>query len=303
MRIGRLFAALLLTTTAAAAQQQMVDPGFKPHVAKPAYATAPPVIAIDEAHANFHTAAGRYAPFAALMRADGATVRANTGKFDAATLAGVDVLVIANARARGGESAFAPAEQDALHQWVTGGGALLLIADHAPFGSATAGLARRFGIDMGQGYVVARGERDKRPSTRILFTRDMLGKHPIIAGRDGETVRRVRSFTGQSLSIPDGAVALLRLPKDAVEVADANAVSALVQGRTVAGSKVGERAQALAMTLGKGRVVVLGEAGMLTAQILQQPGGGTHSFGMSDGDNDNQQFALNIMHWLTRLTG
>jgi hypothetical protein len=35
---------------------------------------------------------------------------------------------------------------------VNQGGALLLIADHAPYGAAAGALALRFGIEMGTGY-------------------------------------------------------------------------------------------------------------------------------------------------------
>ena len=50
------------------------------------------------------------------------------------------------------KSAFTDEEIQAVHDWVKGGGALLLIADHAPFGGAAAALANRFGVDMSKGY-------------------------------------------------------------------------------------------------------------------------------------------------------
>ena len=49
----------------------------------------------------------------------------------------------------------------------------------------------------------------------------------------------------------------------------------------------------------QGRLVVLGEAGMLTAQI---DGRSHKNFGMNVPGIDNKQLALNIMHWLSRLT-
>jgi len=54
--------------------------------------------------------------------------------------------------------------------------------------------------------------------------------------------------------------------------------------------------QGAAMTVGRGRVVVLGEAAMLTAQV-----DGGQRFGMNLTGIDNRQFALNVMHWLSRL--
>ena len=56
--------------------------------------------------------------------------------------------------------------------------------------------------------------------------------------------------------------------------------------------------QGLAFEYGAGRVVVLGEAAMLTAQIR---GPEKIPFGMNVLGNDNRQLGLNIMHWLSRL--
>ena len=55
------------------------------------------------------------------------------------------------------------------------------------------------------------------------------------------------------------------------------------------------RSQGLAMQAGKGRVVVLAEAAMLTAQIDEKTG---NKFGMNAPGNDNRAFALNVMRWL-----
>jgi hypothetical protein len=56
------------------------------------------------------------------------------------------------------------------------------------------------------------------------------------------------------------------------------------------------RAQGIAMKFGKGRVIVMGEAGMLSAQLTGNPG---VPFGMNRPGIDNRQLALNIMHWLS----
>jgi hypothetical protein len=56
-------------------------------------------------------------------------------------------------------------------------------------------------------------------------------------------------------------------------------------------------AQGIAFQFGKGRVFVVGEAAVLTAQI--DPLG--FKFGMNRPGSDDKQFALNIMHWLSGL--
>jgi len=53
-------------------------------------------------------------------------------------------------------------------------------------------------------------------------------------------------------------------------------------------------AQGLAFELGRGRVVVLGEGGMLTAQVNRRV-----RYGINAPGNDNQQFVLNVMRWLS----
>ena len=49
---------------------------------------------------------------------------------------------------------------------------------------------------------------------------------------------------------------------------------------------------------GKGRVVVQGEAAMLSAQIS---GSEKRRMGMNVPGNDNKQYVLNVMHWLSGL--
>lgn len=56
------------------------------------------------------------------------------------------------------------------------------------------------------------------------------------------------------------------------------------------------RAQGVALEVQAGRVVVLGEAGMLRAQ--RESNG--DRIGMNAPGYDNRQLALNIMHWLSR---
>lgn len=130
----------------------MPDTAFRPPVARPHHAPGRgPVVAVDAAHHNFHTIDGRYAPFAALLQRDGYQVEAIATPFTDASLAPVRLLVVANALAAANETswvnpvlpAFTPAEVAAVRRWVEGGGALLLIADHMPFGGAAARSARR----------------------------------------------------------------------------------------------------------------------------------------------------------------
>jgi hypothetical protein len=312
--VAALACSSMLTAQSPTQPQQIADPDFKPSISKPTYAgTTRPLVMIDEAHANFHTVSGRYKPFADLLSADGYRVTPGTKPFTASALKNARVVVIANAlgsaidatNRNNPPSAFTDAECDAMRDWVRGGGSLLLIADHSPFGATAAVMAQRFGVEMGKGYAWD-GANRADPTTTIVHSRDNagLGSHPITQG-----VNRVVAFTGQSLSVPAGAAVLLKLGPATYEsdaaTADAD-VRAFQSGKPTAARSVAGRAQGLALEFGKGRVVMTGEAAMFSAQVVRFTENGKTSemkMGMNVPDNDNRQFLLNIMRWLTRFDG
>jgi hypothetical protein len=273
---------------------QQSDPTFDTKVARPSYTTEHPRVLFDEAHHNFHTTDGRYKPFAEVIANDGFKVIPNKQKFTKDLLSKGEILIIANALGADGmgangasNSAFTEAECNAVREWVQEGGSLLLITDHAPFGSAAQSLANRFGVDMSKGYT-ADPSNSEGGETSLVFTRknNLLGDHPIMKGRDdSERINRIQTFTGQSLKGPAGSVAILKLGDTAVDEGDDG------NPRSAAG-----RAQGLAFPFGKGRVVVMGEAAELSAQRI-----GNERFGMNVPGLDNRQMALNIMHWLSGL--
>lgn len=309
-------AALLAAAGPALAQQQMVDPDWSPRVAEPTWAAAAgPVVVIDQAHRNFHTMDGQYTPFAALLRADGFRVEAGVTPFTDESLAGVRLLVIANAGSPNAadtrDPAFTDDETAAVERWVANGGSLLLIADHSPFGLANEGLAARFGVGMGKGWAFERDPDDDGLTANIDYTAadGDLGAHPVTAGID-----HIRSFGGQSLTPPPGAVVLMRLADEAWEAADRNRLTEADAIMRAAGEDgtpdfgetarpIGGAAQGVAFDHGRGRVVVLGEAGMFSAQLVRFPPDQNQPdfrFGMNVEGLDNDRFALNVLHWLAR---
>jgi hypothetical protein len=268
---------------------QRSDPDFNTKVAHPAFVTEHPRVLFDEAHDNFHTTDGRYKPFAEVIANDGFKVIPNKEKFSKTLLAKGDILIIANALGGGGGdgSAFTDAECDAVLDWVQEGGSLLLITDHAPFGGAAESLAKRFGVEMSKGYT-SDPKNSEGGETSLVFTRanHLLGDHAITKGRnDSEKVNRIQTFTGQSLKGPAGSVAILKLGDSAVD-----------QGDDGSPKSAAGRAQGIAFPFGNGRVVVMGEAAELSAQLI-----GSEKFGMNVPGLDNRQMALNIMHWLSGL--
>lgn len=288
-----------------ACNDQKADMSYDTTVKHPSYVSSHPRVFFDEAHKNFHTSTGRYAPFLNLIRNDGYEITANKEPFSAKTLANYKILVISNAKGMKEkyEAAFTEEECGAVKAWVESGGSLLLIADHYPMGSAAQPLASRFGVTMGNGSVEdsMHFEGNTQYKDQLVFTRDntLLKSHPITNGRNAdEMINKVVAFTGQSLKANGEAQIILKLSPTAMETvpdsiwhADGNTYTRFQGPFPINNCSMG-----LAMNVGKGRVVILGEAACLTAQV-----DGTGKFGMNVPGNDNRQFALNIMHWLSGL--
>jgi hypothetical protein len=302
----------LIASAQSALGQQVVDTTFIPRVrSAPAYAAGRgPVVMIDEAHHNFHTATGRYQPFARLVTADGFVVRSNTSRFDSTSLASARVLVIANAVAEKNQasaawklpiySAFERDEVDAVAAWVKRGGSLLLIADHLPFAGAADSLASALGIYFANGFAIPPFGPDPRTGDYpIVFRRSdgSLGKHAVTNGRTAaERIDSIVSFTGSAFRLgPAHAsqVELMRLPSEtrvklpvvAWQFSDSTAEirgDGLLQGALV--------------RVGRGRVAVFGEAAMFSAQ---RKGPERAPMGMNAPEaQQNPQFILNVLRWL-----
>jgi hypothetical protein len=301
-RILKTTIALLLLCSAALAQQ-VADPNFKPPIAAPAYQQGRgPVVLIDEAHHNFHTASGRYQPFAELLRRDGYRVEASKAPFTKESLKRARVLVISNAlheRNAGNDwslpnpSAFTDEEIAAVRAWVRGGGSLLLIADHMPMGGAAQKLGEAFGVRWNNGFALV-------PSVQapLAFTRadGTLREHPITRGRDkGERVERVATFTGSAFEVGPGAEPLLVFGKGVVSLMPQVAWQFTEQTPRV---PVEGWCQGATLRFGKGRVALFGEAAMFTAQLA---GPNRAPVGMNAPQApQNAQFLLNVVRWLTK---
>lgn len=265
---------------------QRTDPNFDTSIANPSYVDQHPAVMFDEAHNNFHTASGRYKVFANLITNDGYQVTPNTEPITADRLKKYNLLVIANAMNAGAEgmSVFTDDECTSIEEWVKNGGGLLLVTDHEPFGSASVNLAKRFGVRMSLDVVV---DPVNDSDHGLLYSRDahLIGNHPIMSGRnESERVDRVLTFTGQSLKGPVGSVPLLKCSGTATHQSNNTSANGSSQG--------------LALTYGKGRVVVMGEAAQLSAQVYGQP---PIPMGMNVPGCDNRKMALNVVHWLSGL--
>jgi hypothetical protein len=289
----------LLAAPACGSAQQVADLNYKPPVPRPAYESGKgPRVAIDEAHHNFHTAEGRYKPFAELLRRDGYRVSGLSQRLSAASLAGTDVLVISNAlHERNAEdwsppnpSAFTREEIAALHDWVEKGGSLFLIVDHMPFPAAAGDLAKAFGVEFRNGH--ARAGHWKEDGLDTFDSATGLKESTITRGRsDDEKVTKVATFTGSAFKPPKHATPVLEFgPKSVLmERGEKETQEVPIEGWC----------QGAVMKVGRGRVAVFGEAAMFSAQLA-----GKEQMGMNvPGAEQNHQLLLNVLHWLTRAKG
>ena len=280
---------LLLGFWTEAPAQQVGDPNFDTRVAQPAFVRRHPRLLFDEGHHNVHKSATTYKAFVDLLANDGFSIETNSRELTREILAPYQVLVIAGAlgapledEARAKAPAFTAAEIAAVRAWVRRGGGLLLLTDHEPVSSAEAGMARAFGVEPGGQVVVDEAHRfEGYYPSNIAATpaNGLLAAHALTAG-----VSRAVVFGGQSLQFPRKATILVRLGPGAKNQ----------DGGAIAGN-----GQAGALRLGRGRVVITGDMGMLSAQLFTE-NGVTSPWGMNVPGIDNRQLVLNIGRWLVR---
>jgi len=277
--------------------QQLPDMDYNPPAFTPKYAkNAGSVIVIDEAHNNFHTAKGRYTPFAKVLWEDGYQVERGRDLISNKSLKGTKILVIANAvnevNIRKWElptpSAFTTEEIDAVREWVKSGGSLFLIADHMPFAGANADLALSFGFAFLNCFAF-------NPVTVKNGAADIFKKEDgslVTTGLTGlEDVDSIASFTGQGFSIPAGAISILNLDKRFVLLLPE--VAWKFDKETIRMSGKG-KSQGAYVKFGKGKVVIFGEAAMFTAQTMN---GNKAGMNTPEG-SENYKLLLSLIHWL-----
>lgn len=294
----------LLAMICSCAAQQKPDRDFDVSVAHPTFTDNPPKVLFDDGHNNMHKSNGTYSPFVNLMKNDGFEIRSGKTSFDPSALNNYDILVISNAKGKKDKKdpAFTGEECNVVAEFVNKGGSLLLIADHYPIGSAAENLSMKFGVHMFNGETADSiyFEGNEKYRDKLVFSREnhLLGNNPITNGlNETEKLNKVVSDRGQSLSVPDNAIVLLRLSDksyhalpDSVWREGNKTYTRFADPVSAAGN-----CQGVAIRYGTGRVVILGEAAMITAQVYED-----EKFGMNTPGNDNRQFALNIMHWLAK---
>jgi hypothetical protein len=276
----------VMTGVAFAEPQQIADPTFDTRVERPILSREQPGMLFDEAHHNVHHADTTYRAFAELVRNDGARLAVNRAKFTPGLLARYRILVIAGPlggslqdEKQAASPAFTRAEIDAVRGWVRRGGGLFLLTDHEPVASASAGLVAALGVLPGRAAVLDPAHRlENMYPSNILATRDngLLRTHPVTC-----RVERVLVFGGQSLAFPAGTAV----------------VGLGASARTENKTRPRGNGQVGAFRFGRGRVIITGDMGMLSAQMVVD-GEQKTPWGMNWPGIDNRQLLLNGIRWL-----
>ncbi len=269
---------LLSCADASVSSLQQRDPDFNAEVSEAAFGPSEgPLVCIDEAHNNFHTAEGRYRSFADLLRKDGYRVGGFSSRFSEGTLSSCALLVIANAlnandgpetRAFPHPSPFTHPELDSLVAWIREGGSLLLLADHAPAPGAAGDLGALLGVAMFDGYARGPGEFPD------LFERKTgtLVDHPISRGRTSEEqVESVATFAGQAFQLSQHFQPLLIFGEGSLAHFDISHNVPDVPRQEWPRFSVSGWAQGAAREWDSGRIVVLGEAAPTLCRLVRYP--------------------------------
>ena len=254
------------------------DGGYRPLLRKPAFSRNGPVILLDEGHQNqvFNEGLVR------LATADGYKVRRSQSKFTAELLQKANILVILEPGIRGAvESPMAPPpaftdeEAAVVHDWIADGGALLFALNG--FAAGRHSVLTKLGVEFSLGVITdsqLRKASDTPGSTENVFSGEQFlsSSHKIILGR--EPTEQVRSVVLAGMNgiktKPEGAASLLQCSEDAQFNPDPRQIRVVAKSDAVS-SKAWSLVPAphapiaIAYTVGKGRVVVLGDARMVSA--------------------------------------
>lgn len=281
--------------------------------------TRSPTVLIDSGHHNLGDSEGR-ASIIRFLRPHGYEFKELYGQFSEEALQGVDVAIIEGAlSARNAlvirpptpeqissawrlpaPTAFAPSEIEILRRWVMDGGSLLIVFDHMPVAGAAQELCGAFGIEVSNGYAVNASQLEDLSAPTIaragsvVFDRadGSLESHAITDGRDpSERIDRAATYVGSAFRLPSQGQSLLTLGASFVALLPEVAWEF---SESTPRASIGGWSQGGVLRVGKGRLAVFGEYGVLVSpEMVENP---------DKPDNpqrQNPQLLLNTLRWLT----
>lgn len=258
-----------------------------------------PVVLVDEAHNNFHTAVTTYLPFARLLTEDGYVVKRGLNKILSPLSDDVRIYVIADAQPPNKKTdppTFDLKEIRILTEWTKNGGSLFIITDHMPDPGAVAELAAAFGIEVNNGYAFT--GPPPGPAEPLLFQKKdgTLIEHPLTsAGLAGKAIERIATFAGSAFKASPEFEPLLIFGRG---VRTWNPMEHWKFPPGTPNEDISGWFQGGVREFGQGRIAFFSEAAMFTAQVFD---GGRVKVGMNHPKGaDNARFLLNIIHWLSK---
>lgn len=284
--------------------QQIVDASFEAEITDPAFEYGKgPLILLDEAHNNGAKLNTAFHPLSKGLLKDGYRIKTLQKSVDTEILKSIDILVIVDALSSLNidhwelptPSAFTDREILAIAQWIREGGSLFLVADHMPFAGAASKLAQTFKIEFLNGFAIDTLGWDV---TQFNRKDNSLLNHAIVRGRnENEQIDKVISYFGQCFTTSDiEMVPILEFKDENVVSYQPKKAWRFDENSTMLPAK--GYYQGLAGNFGKGRIVVLGDSGLISAHLI---GKESRPIGMNAPNaEDNFQFALNIFHWLSK---
>ena len=295
----------LLLFTIKSQAQMLNDSPFDANVVDPKFKKGyGPKILIDAGHHNFVVELGLNKPLFDVASSDGYQIKIDSMQFTKEYLSNYNIVVIwpampfkfGSKNQVTDEITFTTDELNALHDWVSNGGSLLMFSEHAPIDKSVTPLFNKFGIQLSTGIVVDSLNSDtpiEMPSWKYSFLKftsknGLLNtEHPITKGeKKNERISNILTIGGSGLT-GDGYTNILKL--------SSSAMIKKWNGTMPSGTP---NSQCLAGNVGKGKLAALGDCNGFTAMSLKS-GGYKLSAGMQVSGYDWKQFVLNTLHWLS----
>ena len=303
MKNSLLLFLLLFTITSQA--QLYNDSSFNANVVHPKFKKGyGPKILIDAGHHNFLVEIGLIKPLFDVASSDGYQIKIDSMQFTKEYLSNYNIVVIwpampfkfGSKNQVTDEITFTTDELNALHDWVSNGGSLLMLSEHAPIDKSVTPLFNKFGIQLSTGIVVDSLNSDtpiEMPSWKYSFLKftsknGLLNtEHPITKGeKKNERISNILTYVGGGLT-GDGYTNIFKL--------SSSAIIKKWSGSMPSGTP---NSQCLAGNVGKGKLVALGDCNGFIAMNVKS-GGYKLSAGMHVSGYDWKQFVLNTLHWLS----
>lgn len=281
-------------------QAQMInDPSFDSKVLQPFYKNDKgPKVLIDGGHHNFFIQRSLMNPFIDLVKSDGYNPQIDSLPITKKHLSTYDIVVLNPAypfdygtkKELGDLKAYSKEEIDYIYNYVNKGGSLLILTEKSPMINAMEPLLNKFGITAIYGTIADTLHQDKQFGKNVIHYSKENGmltvNHPILKGRNtSEEINHIVMITGSAFKGKDYTNILPT--SSAAQMGNAGVFTPVEQGSSVG----------LAGKVGKGKLVILSDTEIFIAMLF---GKDKVKVGMQMPNYDLKQFALNIMHWLSK---